>query len=113
MDQRMDPRLSREDARLLPQTSAPQQQPPQQHGGPRSHPYVLPWEDSMPEDGPPLEYAQAAATYSGEPEDKGGEGRRSRQEGRHRRSEGHAEGMGGTGDWGGAGPERLPADRGT
>mmetsp|Transcript_47081 Transcript_47081/g.74308 ORF Transcript_47081/g.74308 Transcript_47081/m.74308 type:complete len:889 (+) Transcript_47081:97-2763(+) len=77
-----------------------------------SHPYVLPWEgshrqDSMPEHANQIDYSQFAAMYPGEPEDKGGDGRGSRQ----RRANG--DGMGGTGDWGGnTQSERFPGDRG-
>jgi len=125
---RDDPRLSRAEEFRLRNDNRPalpqhhNQHAVNHHGGNNrgnAHPYMLPWEDShhqtLPEEGPPPDYAQApGAMYSGETEDKGGDGRRSRQDGRHRRSESGAEGMGGTGDWGGhGGIERLPVERGT
>mmetsp|Transcript_49152 Transcript_49152/g.137658 ORF Transcript_49152/g.137658 Transcript_49152/m.137658 type:complete len:900 (-) Transcript_49152:111-2810(-) len=98
-----DPRLMFEDHRSMhdprtmglvqPQHHHLSPQGHQHHG--RSHPYVLPWEDSMPEEGPPMDYTSTSAY--GESEDKvNGDGRRSRQ---HRRSVVDSVGLGGQGDW--------------
>lgn len=81
-----------------------------------SHQYLMPWEggshrqDNMPEQVTPTN-CSPASVHAGEPEDKGGDGRRSRQ---HRRGDSHAEGTGGFGDWNGDAPnDRLQGDRGT
>jgi len=104
-----DPRLVRDERRLSCEMLPPHlmNSHAMHHHSSHSHPYVLPWEDSMP--GPRdtqqrAEFGAAPSPY-GETDDKGPpEGRRSRQ-----RRAGTSENISGTGDT----CERLPGDRGT
>jgi len=114
-----DSRMARDDSRMAQDTRSFHQQVPglqpnlhfsQQPAAMRPHPYVLPWEDCMPEDGPPPDIGSNGsmpAAYGGDVDDKGPvDGRRSRQ---HRRQGATDTTASGAGDW----CERLPGDRGT
>jgi len=88
-------RIQREESsRTLPHQHSSHSHHHSHHGGGRAHPYVLPWEDTTPEEGPPPDYASIPAKYGGEAPEEifgGNEGRRSRT---NRRST-----SGETGEW--------------
>lgn len=85
-------RIQREESsRTLPHQHSSHSHHHSHHGAGRAHPYVLPWEDTMPEEGPPPDYATLPVKYGGEvPEEifGGNEGRRSRTNRRSTSGEG-------------------------